>query len=80
MKIPAIKELVETQSLEALKHAEEALLNEERPQISIKGDDEGEQLTHAIAAIWIIEKMQAEQLEFKDALRKYTEMVRGSIN
>ncbi|MCU0436459.1 MAG: hypothetical protein MUC49_00990 [Raineya sp.] len=80
MKIPAIKELVETQSLEALKNAEEALLNEERPQITIKGDDEGEQLTHAIAAIWIIEKMQAEQIEFKDALRKYTEMVRGSIN
>jgi|JI81BgreenRNA_FD_contig_41_2001547_length_645_multi_4_in_0_out_0_1 hypothetical protein len=80
MKIPAIKELVENQSLEVLKIAEEALLNEEKPQIDIKGDDEGEQLTHTIAAIWIIEKMQNEQVEFKDALRKYTEMVRGSIN
>lgn len=80
MKIPAIKELVENQPLETLRMAEEALINEETPQIAIKGDDEGEQLTHTIAAIWIIEKMQAEQLEFKDALRKYTEMVRGCIN
>jgi hypothetical protein len=80
MKIPAIKELVETQTLENLKKAEEALMNEQTPEIIIKGDDEGEQLTHTIAAIWILEKMQADKLEFKEALRKYTEMVRSSIN
>ncbi|MDX1904767.1 MAG: hypothetical protein SFU27_11465 [Thermonemataceae bacterium] len=80
MKIPVIKELVESQSLEALKKAEEALLNEEKPEIDIKGEDEGEQLTHAFAAIWILEKMQSEELDFKTAMRKYTEMVRNSIN
>jgi len=80
MKIPAIKELVENQNLDTLRIAEEALLNEETPLIAIKGEDEGEQLTHTIAAIWIIEKMQEEKLEFKDALRKYTEMVRSCIN
>lgn len=80
MKIPIIKELVENHSLETLRMAEEFLMEEQTPQIDLKGHDEGEQLTHAIAAIWILEKMQEEQLDFKNALRKYTEKVRNSIN
>ena len=80
MKIPAIKKLVETQELEALKAAEEAILEEETPKIEIAGDDEGEQLTHVIAAIWILEDMEKNGSEFKTALRTYTQKVRNSIS
>jgi hypothetical protein len=80
MKIPAIKKLVETQTLSNLKEAEEAISEELPLKIEVEGDDEGEQLTHVIAAIWILEKMQSDGLEFKDALREYTKKVRQSIN
>ncbi|MBB3697752.1 hypothetical protein KMW28_06145 [Flammeovirga yaeyamensis] len=79
MKIPVIKKLVETYSLEQLQAAEEALAEELTPEITIEGEDEGEQLTHAFAAIWIKEKVEAGE-EFKTALRAYTQMVRGSIS
>jgi hypothetical protein len=48
--------------------------------IDIEGSDEGEQLTHAIAAIWILERMQEANVDFKTALREYTQKVRESIN
>ncbi|WP_281613706.1 hypothetical protein [Flammeovirga sp. SubArs3] len=79
MKIPVIKKLVETYSLEELQAAEEALAEEQQPTIEIGGDDEGEQLTHAFAAVWIKEKVDAGE-DFKVALRAYTSMVRGSIS
>ncbi|WP_026999533.1 DUF6952 family protein [Eisenibacter elegans] len=80
MKIPAIKQLVETYTLDQLRQAEEAFYEEQTPAISIEGADEGEQLTHTIAAIWILEKMQAEGSDFKTALRAYTQRVRASIS
>lgn len=80
MKIPVIKQLVENHSIAALRQAEEALLEEQAPSIEIAGDDEGEQLTHVLAAIWILEKMKEEDLAFKDALREYTKKVRVSIS
>ncbi|OHX66278.1 DUF6952 family protein [Flammeovirga pacifica] len=79
MKIPVIKKLVESYSLEQLQAAEEALAEEQTPNIEIEGEDEGEQLTHAFAAIWIKEKVLGGE-EFKTALRAYTTMVRGSIS
>jgi hypothetical protein len=79
MKIPAIKRMVELYSLEELKAAELALSQEEKPAIAIEGEDEGEQLTHAFAAMWIKEKI-AQGVEFNQALRDYTQMVRGSIS
>jgi hypothetical protein len=80
MKIPVIKKLVEIESYENLQKAEESLLNGENLAIEVDGDDEGEQLTHIIAAMWIQEKMKEEGLDFKTALREYTKKVRESIN
>lgn len=80
MKISAIKNLVENQTLESLMEAEEALLEENQLPIEIEGDDEGEKLTHIFAAIWILKKMKDDDLEFKVALREYTKKVRESIN
>jgi hypothetical protein len=80
MKIPAIKSLVENVSLTDLKNAEEALLNEQPVSIAIEGADEGEQLTHVLAAIWIKEYMAEHNADYKTALRAYTEKVRNSIS
>lgn len=80
MKIPVIKKLVETQPLQQLKAAELAIINEESLPIDIEGNDEGEQLTHTIAAIWILERMNDSNVDFKTALREYTQKVRESIN
>lgn len=80
MKIPAIKKLVETYDLEQIKAAESAFEEGETPEIEVGGDDEGEQFTHVIAAGWILEKMNADGLDFKKALREYTSKVRTSIS
>lgn len=80
MKISAIKNLVENQTLESLMAAEEALLEEKDLPMEIEGDDEGEKLTHIFAAIWILKKMKVADVDFKIALREYTKKVRESIN
>ncbi len=80
MKIPAIKKAVEEYSIEELKAAEQALYAEEKLSIEIGGDDEGEQLTHVLAAIWIKEDMLQKGTDFKDSLRAYTQRVRNSIS
>ena len=80
MKIPVIKQLTEKYSIEELRKAESEIEEGLTPSLEIPGDDEGEQLTHAYAAAWILEKIQQEKLDFKDALRSYTAMVRGSIS
>ncbi|HEX8548789.1 MAG TPA: hypothetical protein VF691_17625 [Cytophagaceae bacterium] len=80
MKIPAIKKLVESYTIAQLKTAEENLLEEENMGIEVEGSDEGEILTHIIAAVWILEEMKSKDLEFKEALREYTKKVRESIS
>lgn len=80
MKISSIKKVVETYSLQQLKEAEESLLNEQKPSINIEGEDEGEQLTHTLAAIWILHEMQYQSVDFNTALRQYTSRVRSSIS
>jgi hypothetical protein len=80
MKIPAIKRLVETQTLPSLLAAEEALLDERQPEFVVEGEDEGEQLTHVFAAIFILNHIQDHGVEFKEALREYTKKVRVSIS
>lgn len=80
MKIPAIKKAVESYTIEELKAAEEAILNETAPSIEIEGEDEGEQLTHILAAIWIKEEMANKNIEFREGLRAYTQRVRNSIS
>lgn len=80
MKITAIKKLVETVSIEQLIEAEQAIINESSLPVEVEGDDEGEQLTHVIAAVWILDRMKDPAIDFKTALRDYTKMVRESIN
>jgi len=79
MKIPVVKTLVENYTLEQLQKAEDAILEEQKPEIEIGGDDEGEQLTHIYGAKWILEQM-AKGDEFKAALRAFTQRVRDSIS
>lgn len=80
MKLPVIKDLVEQQNLQELKIAEEAILNDQPLNINVIGDDEGEQLTHILASIWIKEQMETQGLDYKTALREYTKRVRTSIS
>ncbi|WP_242926219.1 DUF6952 family protein [Pontibacter vulgaris] len=80
MKIPAIKQLVENYTLEDLVAAEAAIIEEQQLAIEVAGDDEGEQLTHVLAAVWILNHMQDEESDFKTALREYTKKVRVSIS
>jgi len=80
MKIPAIKKLVETYTIAELNAAEENLVEGEKLAIEVEGQDEGEVLTHIIAAVWILEEMKAKDMDFKDALREYTKKVRESIS
>lgn len=80
MKIPVIKALVENHDIKTLVAAEEALLEEVKPEIEVAGDDEGEKLTHVFAAIWVLNNMQDNNSDFKTSLRLFTQKVRTSIN
>lgn len=80
MKISSIKKTVESFSLEELKTAESALMEGEDLQINVLGEDEGEQLTHIIAAIWVKEYMGKSNVDLKTAVREYTKKVRNSIS
>jgi hypothetical protein len=80
MKIPVIKKLVESYSYQQLQAAENAILNEEVPEIEIEGEDEGEKLTHTLAAIFILDHIKELGGDFSTALREYTKKVRASIN
>ena len=80
MKIPSIKKLVENHSIQVLKAAEEAILEEQIPAIEVEGADEGEQLTHVLAAVFILHEMQHNEVDFITALRTYTQKVRVSIS
>ncbi|WPP49559.1 DUF6952 family protein [Catalinimonas niigatensis] len=80
MKIPVVKKLVENQSMEDLIAAEEALVEDKPLPIEVGGDDEGEKLTHILAAIFILERMKSDGVDFKSALREYTRRVRESIS
>jgi hypothetical protein len=80
MKIPAIKKLVETYDLQQLITAEEAIVEEQPLAIEVDGEDEGEQLTHVLAAVWILNHIEDTGADFKTALREYTKKVRVSIS
>lgn len=79
MKIPVIKKIADTYSLEQLREAENALYEELPLTIDIEGEDEGEQLTHVLAGIQILEDME-KGTDFKTALRNYTQRVRNSLS
>lgn len=80
MQLPVIKKLVESFTIEQLKAAEDALLNEEVPTIEIDGKDEGEQLTHVLAAVDILQDIEKNGVDVRTGLRNYSQRVRNSIN
>lgn len=79
MKVPVIRNLVKTYSAEELRTAEEALLEEQPLTIEVGGDDEGEQLTHIIGALEILDNVSKGMSE-GEALRAFTSRVRNSIS
>jgi hypothetical protein len=80
MQVAIIKQLAETHTTPELKAAEDAILNEEKLVITVEGKDEGEQLTHVLAAIEIHQDMEKNGADFRTALRNYTQRVRNSIS
>jgi len=80
MKLPVIKFLAENQSLEALKEAEQHLMNAETLNIEVEGADEGEQLTHILGAIEVLENIQKDNVSLTLALRNFAQRVRKSID
>lgn len=80
MKIPVIKKLVAQYSIDELTRAEEALLEEQKPEIEIEGEDEGERLTHVLAAKEILQGMEESGVDLNKALRNYSQRVRKSIS
>ncbi len=80
MQLPEIKKLTEAYSMEQLREAEDAILNEQPISIEVGGKDEGEQLTHVLAAIEILHDMQQNQSDLRTAIRNYTQRVRNSIS
>ncbi len=79
MQIPVIKKLVESYTLAQLQAAEEAMLEEQKPAIEVEGKDEGECLTHVLAAIYIKGKVE-QGTAFNQALRDFSQRVRNSIS
>lgn len=80
MNVASIKLLVENYSVEDLQKAENDLLEEQPLAITVEGKDEGEQLTHILAAIFCKQTMDEESIPLNQALRLYSQRVRGSIN
>ena len=61
MNLAAVRTLVETYTNHDLQQAEAQLLEGEPLTIDVQGEDEGEQLTHILAALWVRQHM-AEQV------------------
>lgn len=80
MQIPVIKAIIEKYTIEELIAAEIAILNEEIPVITIEGKDEGEQLTHILAALWCKHEIQKRGIATAIAIREYGIKVRTSIS
>jgi hypothetical protein len=80
MKLVEIRKLVEKYSKKELIAAEKAFLEESLITIEVGGDDEGEQLTHIMAATWIRTYMDGTGENFREAQREYVNMVRKSLN
>lgn len=80
MKVPAIKKAAEEHSYADLNQAKDDLLDAKELQIEIIGEDDGEQLTHIIAAMWVQEQMARREIDMRTALREYAVKVRESMS
>ncbi|MBM4178659.1 MAG: hypothetical protein FJ211_04925 [Ignavibacteria bacterium] len=80
MNIATIRLLADSYSREQLTEAEAQLLEELQPTIDVPGADEGEQLTHVIAALWALDHKSTAMCDTMTAVREYTKRVRQSIS
>jgi hypothetical protein len=80
MNVNSIKNLVQKYNLEEIQSAENSLINELSLDIEVEGKDEGEQLTHILAAIFCKQEMVDKGISINHAIRIYSQRVRGSIN
>ena len=80
MKLAAIKDLAENRSLSQLQKVEELLCNGEVLPFEVIGSDEGEKLTHVLAAIDILQRVENEKIDIRSAIRAFSERVRNSIS
>jgi len=79
MNITSIKKTVDAFTMEQLIQAEQDLLNDIPLQVDIEGYDEGEKLTHILAAIFCKHEMEKQEININQAIRLYSQRVRGSI-
>lgn len=80
MKIDEVKRLAMTADIEMLKKAEIALTEGNTLPLEVHGEDEGEQLTHILSALWVLEHMQSTDCNLPTAMRALTQKVRTSIS
>lgn len=80
MKVSSIKKLVQEYNLETLQQLENELIDEKELSAPVDGEDEGEQLTHILGAIWVKEQMEKNGSDFKIEIRNYSSRVRESIS
>lgn len=80
MNIQVIKKIVEAYSVAELNQAEADLLDEQPLKIEIEGSDEGEKLTHILAAVFCKTEMEKSGINLNQAIRLYSQRVRDSIN
>ena len=80
MNVAAIKQLVDFYDMDTLVKAEQDLLNETPLYIDVPGADDGEKLTHILAAIFCKREMEKDNLNINQALRLYSQRVRGSLD
>ena len=80
MNIASIKALVEAHTDHELQQAEADILEGKELSIAIPGEDEGEQLTHVLAALWVIQNMKESDDNVMSSIRAYTKRVRKSIS
>lgn len=80
MNTATVKLLISEYSIASLKDAEAAMMKEETLPFHVDGKDEGEQLTHILAAIYCKQEMEQSGITVNQALRLYARRVRNSIN
>lgn len=80
MNVASIRKAAESYTIDELRKAEDNLLSEQPLEIEIEGEDEGAKLTHILAAIFCKHEMQHSGLNLNQAIRLYSQRVRGSIN
>jgi len=81
MNIASVRALVEAKhSVETLQSAEDAILEGMAAGIDVQGEDEGEQLTHVMAAKWVVAHMASTNDDVMTSIRAYTQRVRSSIS